>query len=183
MGEPTKPDATADGKPTQTAPAATTQTGDDGKGGKAAVLADLATERDKRQELEQQVQTLTKAQQAQTDALAKAFGIKPEETSDTSALAAQVTTLQEQFAQTQHQNAVLSVANEHGITDKDDLTLLTSVKDEATMRTLAARIQKASETPGTPKPDRTQGGSGGEPTGSSSPEQDFATFLSGQLSR
>lgn len=154
---------------------------DDGKGGKAAVLADLATERDKRQALETQIAELQTAQKAQADALAKAFGLKPEETSDTATLAAQVTALQEQFSQTQHQNAVLSVANQHGISDKDDLALLEAAKDEQAMRRLATRLAKANDT-NTPKPDLTQGGKGGNGQGSS-PEQDFANFLGAQLGR
>lgn len=153
----------------------------DGKGGKSAVLADLATERDKRQALEAQVQQLTAAQTAQTDALAKAFGIKSEETSDTAALAAKVTTLQEQFATAQHQNAVLSTAAAHGITDKDDVALLSSVKDEATMQALAARIAKGNGTPGTPKPDRSQGGTGSDGQNSGSPSADFSNFLSNAM--
>jgi septal ring factor EnvC (AmiA/AmiB activator) len=173
---------------TTTAPAATTPaegttpTTDDGKGGKAAVLADLATERDKRQALETQIAALQTAQQAQTDALAKAFGLKPEETSDVSALASQVTALQEQFAQTQHDNLVLTVANEHGISDKDDLALLADAKDEAAVRRLAERIAKAGEgTSHIPKPDLTQGGSsaGGA---ARTPAQEFGDFINRQLS-
>lgn len=168
--------------PPTTPPTDTTATPpeDDGKGGKAAVLADLATERDKRQALETQVQQLTAAQQAQKDAFAKALGLKPEETSDVTALAGQVTELQKQFQETQHQNTVLLVANAHGITDKDDLALLQSVKDEATMRTLAGRIAKAAD-PSTPKPDLTQGPQGGSGAPTGTPEQDFANFLQPKL--
>ena len=155
--------------------------GDDGKGGKAAVLADLAAERDKRQALEQQVNQLTQAQQQQADALAKAFGLKPEETSDVAALAAQVTQLQEQFATASHENAVLSAANAHGITDKADLDLLRSVKDEQTMRALAQRIASQAA-PSTPKPDLTQGGQS-SPGATSTPEKDLANFLQTQLGR
>lgn len=50
---------------------------DDGKGGKDAVLADLAKERDKRQELEKTVADLQANQQRQMDALAEALGLKP----------------------------------------------------------------------------------------------------------
>lgn len=167
---------------TTTAPVTETAPGDDGKGGKAAVLADLATERDKRQALETQIQELQQAQQKQTDALAKAFGLKPEETSE-SKLAEQVTELRQQFNQTRHTNAVQSVALELGISDKDDLATLQSVTDEAVMRTVAARIAKGNEsTSSTPKPDLTQGGKGGTGQGGS-PEQDFATFLGQQIGR
>lgn len=144
--------------------AATPDPADDGKGGKAAVLADLATERDKRQALEQQVRDLQQAQQTQTDALAQAFGLKPEDTSDVSKLAHQIGDLQRQFAETQHANSVLSLANEFRITEKGDLDLLASVTDPSTMRNVAARIAKtADSTPGTPKPDLSQGGSSGAP--------------------
>lgn len=63
---------------------------DDGKGGKTAILADLATERDKRQQLEQTVTEMQAAQQAQMDALAKALGLKSDEPPDPDKLAAQV---------------------------------------------------------------------------------------------
>lgn len=177
------PEAPAPTEPTSTPPEGPKQAqpDDDGKGGKAAVLADLATERDKRQALEQQVTQLTQAQQAQQEALAKAFGLKPEETSDVARLAADVTTLREQFEQTNHENAVLSVANQHGITEKDDLALLRSVKDPDTMRALAQRIAKQGG-PSTPKPDLTQGGQSST-GGTGSPEQEFATFLQSQMGR
>lgn len=172
MAETTKQDpavdATAGG---DTAPTST----EDGKGSKQAVLADLASERDKRQDLERQVQALQAAQAAQSEALAKAFGLKPEETSDVSVLASQVAALQKQFADTQRQNAVLSVANEHGITGKDDLDLLASVADEAKMRALAGRIKASDGTPGTPKPDLSQGGK--DAPGAAGPAQDFANFI------
>lgn len=178
--------------PTPTAPAAqggtapNTPDGDDGKGGKAAILADLATERDKRQALEGQIQQLQAAQQTQTDALAKAFGLKPEETSDVATLAAQVTALKEQFTTTQHTNAVLAVANKHGITDPGDLALLGHLKDETAMTTLAARIAQTpsgevTTAPG-PRPDLSQGGKGGAGA-TGDPAQDFAKFMGDQLGR
>ena len=163
------------------APSAPAPADDDGKGGKSAVLADLATERDKRQALEQQVQQMQQSQQATTEALAKAFGLKPEETSDLSALAAQVTGLQEQFMATQHDNTVLLVAREAGITEQADIELLKSIKDDKTMRALASRIAAStSSTPGQPKPDLTQGGGAGGKTPASTPAQDFANFLQRQ---
>jgi hypothetical protein len=54
--------------------------GDDGKGGKSAILADLAKERDARQALEQQVRDLQAAQQTQLDGIAKALGLKTDDT-------------------------------------------------------------------------------------------------------
>lgn len=132
-------------------------------------------------DLEQKLNDLRDQQKNQTDALAKAFGLAPEETSDVTALTAQVTTLQQQFSQTQHTNTVLAVANEHGISDKDDLALLMDAKDEAAVRRLAGRIAKAGESnTHTPKPDLTQGGKGGSGQGGS-PEQQFADFIGNQL--
>jgi hypothetical protein len=153
-------------------PAATT---DDGKGGKSAVLADLAAERDKRQALEAQVATLTQNQQTQTAALANAFGLKPEETSDVSALASQVPALQEHFAASEHQNLVLTVANAHGISDTEAIADLSSVKDEQAMRRLAGRIQATAAAPGAPRPDLSQGGK--DAPVSAGPAADFANFM------
>ena len=64
-----------------------------------------------------------------------------------------------------HDNAVLRVASDHGITDKDDIDLLRSAKDEDAMTRLAARLASqaaAAAAPGTPKPDLSQGGTGRE---------------------
>lgn len=63
---------------------------DDGKGGKSAILADLAKERDARQALERQLQDMQSAQQAQMDALAKAFGVKTDDPPSPEQLAEQV---------------------------------------------------------------------------------------------
>jgi hypothetical protein len=64
---------------------------DDGKGGKDAILADLAKERDKRQALEQTVNELKTAQQSQLDAIATALGLKSDDNPpDPAALTAQV---------------------------------------------------------------------------------------------
>lgn len=64
---------------------------DDGKGGKDAILADLAKERDKRQGLEARISEMETTQQAQLDAIAKALGLKSEDTPpDPEALTAQV---------------------------------------------------------------------------------------------
>lgn len=72
---------------------------DPAKGGKDAILANLAKERDKRQELEQTVSEMQTAHQAQMDALAKAFGIKPDdEPPDPAKLAEQITAAQGETA-------------------------------------------------------------------------------------
>lgn len=70
------PDPAPDPTPTPTDPPANP---DEGKGGKDAILADLAKERDKRQGLEQQIADLQAAQQAQLDGLAKALGLKQDD--------------------------------------------------------------------------------------------------------
>lgn len=136
-------------------------------------------------DLEAKFNGLRDSQSAQSEALAKALGLKPEETSDIAVLSATVATLQDQFSQTQLANTVLTIAAENGITEQADIDLLRSVKDEATMRTIAARIKSAtpgsdpaSPSPG-PRPDLTQGASGTPATGS--PEQDFANFLGRQM--
>ena len=81
--------------------------------------------------------------------------------------------------------STLTVDAENGITAAADLELLRSVKDESTMRTIAARIAATNGTdtppitaPG-PRPDLTQGATGTPAAGS--PEQDFASFLSRQM--
>lgn len=134
-------------------------------------------------DLEQKLNDLRDQQKAQNEALAKAFGLAPDETSDVTRLTGQVTELQQQFSATQHQNLVLSVANGHKISDPDDLALLAEVKDETKMRALAARLAEgdagtSTGAPGTPKPDRTQGAGAGAPA---SPAEQFASFITGQL--
>lgn len=183
------PGTDSTGSPDTTTPAAGTATTDsaqdDGRGGKAAILADLARERDNRQALEQQIQQLQTAQQVQRDAFAQALGLKPEETSDVAKVAQQVADLQRLFTESQHENAVLAVANQFGISDQEDLKLLRSVMDADTMRTIAARIGQQPGSPQQsapgPRPDLSQGPkpNGGAPA---SPEQDFASFLQKQLS-
>lgn len=90
---------------------AATAAGDEGKGGKDAILADLAKERDKRQALEQSFQQMKDQQEAQSKALAAALGLKSEETS-VETLAAQVKQMQEHLLQTQTTNLRQQVALE-----------------------------------------------------------------------
>lgn len=136
-------------------------------------------------DLETKFNGLRDSQTQQSAALAKALGLTPEATSDVAVLAATVETLQEQFTKTQLANTVLNVAAQHGITEKADVELLAAVPDEATMRTLAARIaasntgsDPASPAPA-PRPDLTQGAQGNPAAGD--PATDFANFLSGQM--
>jgi hypothetical protein len=72
---------------------------DDGKGGKDAILADLAKERDKRQELEQKFADAETARTKQMEAFAVALGLKPEDTPpDPAKLVEQVTAEQTKTA-------------------------------------------------------------------------------------
>lgn len=138
--------------------AAEPDAGETGKGGKAAVLADLATERDKRQALEQTVAQMQQAQKDQMAAIAAAFGVKPDDKDDGTQL---LTTLQQQVAAMQHESLVHRIAATHQIADTDDIELLKSAKDEDTMTRLAGRLAAANAEPDqTPKPDLTQGAKG-----------------------
>lgn len=92
--------------PAQVAPDAS-KDDEEGKGGKAAILADLAAERDKRQALEKQVTDLSAAQQQQLDAIAKALGLKQDDAApDPAKLAEQVTAEQQRARDAQVQLAV-----------------------------------------------------------------------------
>ena len=82
--------------------------------------------------------------------------------------------LQAQFAAMQQETSVLRAANEHKITDPDDLALLATAKDADALQKLAERLAPSDDTDSDakshqrkPKPDRTQGGgSGGADEGS-----------------
>jgi hypothetical protein len=65
--------------------------------------------------LEKQISDLKKAGDDQRDALAKALGVKPEETSDTDKLTQQLTELSKQFAASQHRATLLEVAASPGV--------------------------------------------------------------------
>lgn len=98
-------------------PPAADPSADAGKGGKDAILADLAKERDKRQALEAKVTGFETTMQN----LAKAFGL-PEGTGAagdgqgaTSDVNAQIQQLQEQFAATQREATLLKVAAAPGV--------------------------------------------------------------------
>lgn len=114
----------------------------------------LESEREARKEAESQLTALRKEFDTFRSALTEAVGIKPGKGDETDA----ITQVQQQLAQMQRENAVLALATQHGITDKDDLDLLRSAKDEPAMSKLAGRLAAKAETPGTPKPDTTQGG-------------------------
>lgn len=142
--------------PGDPAPAGDPKPGDEplGEGGKKA----LDAERDARKAAEGQLTTLRTEFDAFKTALTQAVGVDPKKGDEGDAL----TQVQEQLASMQRENAVFRVAAENGITDKDDLDLLRSATDEQAMSKLAGRLAaKADSTPGTPKPDATQGGTGG----------------------
>lgn len=138
------------------APAGDPKPGDEplGEPGKKA----LDAERDARKSAEGQLTALRGEFDAFKTALTQAVGVDPKKGDEGDAL----TQVQQQLASMQRENAVFRVAAENGITDKDDLDLLRSATDEQAMSKLAGRLAaKADATPGTPKPDATQGGTGG----------------------
>lgn len=105
--EPTEPTPT---DPPQDPPAATPPT-EDGKGGKDAILADLAKERDKRQGLESQLTDFQTRQQEQMDAIAKALGLKSDDTPpDPAKLTEQITLAQSEAAAANRELAVFKAA-------------------------------------------------------------------------
>lgn len=169
--------------PAPTDPPADPPPADDGKGGKDAILADLAKERDKRQELEGKVNELTAAQQAQMDAIAKALGLKSDDPPDPAALTAQVEAEQAKAREAAVQLAIYrnAAANEASADDLlDSASFLASIKDvdpndvAAVGAAIKAAVDanpkfKASQTPPAPPfpggprtPAPTQAGSLGE---------------------
>lgn len=115
-------------------------------------VAELAEERAKRKELQARIDEFETFRSTLTEAL----GIKSKDNGGDA-----LTQVQEQLAQMQRDNSVLALANEHSITNKDDLDLLRSTADDEARARLAARLAaKSDDTPGTPKPDATQGGKG-----------------------
>lgn len=132
-----------------------------GDGGKKA----LEAEREARKELERQIQSLK-------EGLAGVFGGKPDGKATTDDL---VASLSEQVTSMQRDATVYRLAADNGITDKDDIDLLRSAKDEDAMTRLASRLAAKAEHPagpGTPKPDLTQGGQGTPPALNSSALED-----------
>lgn len=114
----------------------------------------LRAEREERKKLEGELSDLKKG-------LASALGLGEQEKEDGADALAKI---QERLDAMQHENAVLAAANEHRITNKDDLALLESTKDVGAMKRLAERLAPAQDegdaTSRRPKPDRSQGGGG-----------------------
>lgn len=125
-----------------------------GDAGKKAIEA----EREARKAAEGKVKQLESDFTTMKSALLEAFGVKPDKGADNSDVLKQV---QDQLSQMQRENAVLALANAHGITDQADLDLLkqSNLQGDA-LAAMAARLKPAEQKPGTPKPDSTQGGSG-----------------------
>lgn len=138
---------------------------DDGKGGKDAILADLAKERDKRQELEGKLTEFQTTQQQQMDAIVKALGLKQEdETPDPAKLAEQINAEQAKTREAAVQLAVYRNASTHEANADellDSASFLATLKDidpnDATAVSAAIKAAvdgnakfKASQTPTTP---------------------------------
>lgn len=117
----------------------------------------LDAEREARKSAEAAVAGITRDFEDFKTSLASALGIKPKD-DDGDVLA----TVQQQLAAIQKEAAVLRVANQYEITDKDDLDLLAAAGTDEARDKLAARLaaKKDDPAPGTPKPDLTQGGKG-----------------------
>ena len=121
---------------------------DEGKGGKDAVLADLAKERDKRQLLETEVTDL----RAKFDALGKALGGESAEASGEADLVARIDEMQKQIEASSREALILKMAAKHKIPETHQ-HLLTAT-DTAELETqakslgeLVAAAAKAAETP------------------------------------
>ena len=156
--EPTTTTTAATTDPPKAGPPKTTSPakGDEplGDGGKRA----LEAEREARKQAESDLAALRKDFEGFQSKLSEAFGIQPATGGETDAVAQ----LQERLNTMQHETAVYRLAAQHEITDEGDLELLKSATDEAAMKKLAERLASAkATTPGTPKPDATQGGGSG----------------------
>lgn len=117
----------------------------------------LEAERDARRSAESELTALRGEFESFRTSLTEALGVKSKgkDGSDT------LSQVQEQLAQMKRDNSVLALANEHKITDKDDLDLLRSTSDDEARSKLAARLAaKAADVPSVPKPDATQGAKG-----------------------
>ena len=136
---------------------------DESKLGDAGQRA-IQAEREARKKAEQDLASLRTEFDGFKTSLTEAFGVKPDKDKDDNETLA---TIQQQLADMRGESEVLRLANEHSITDKDDLELLSSAKDSEARSKLAVRLAaKADDTdpkkkPG-PRPDLTQGPKGEE---------------------
>jgi len=158
-----KPDEGGDGKSDDGKPDGKADEGKKdeplGEGGKKA----LESEREARKQAEKQAESLKGEFDGFKKALAEGLGIKTDG-GDKGEDA--LTAVQNQLAAMQREAAVLRLANEHKITDKEDMALLASAKDDDAMKKLAERLAPTepegdARSPRKPKPDRTQGGGAG----------------------
>lgn len=151
MSTTTTPPAPADLTPAPVDP----EPADDnlGDAGKRALTA----EREARKAAEAATKTLQSELAELKGNLAQVFGGKPDADADGAALVQQ---LQAQVTQMQAEQAVLTLANTHGITDDADLALLRAATAPEARESLAARLapgEGAGGGAGGPKPDLTQG--------------------------
>jgi hypothetical protein len=127
-------------------------------------LKALQDERDARKKAEQDLAALRGEFDGFKATLTEAFGVKPEKGADDNET---LTTIQQELADMRSESEVLRLANEHKITDKNDLELLGSAKDSEARAKLAARLAAKADDkddkkkPG-PRPDLTQGPKGEE---------------------
>lgn len=139
---------------------------DKGAGGKDAVLADLAKERDARQALEKQVAAL-----APLAELAKALHVKPDQgKTDVQTLTDQIGAMQKDLADERLGRLRLEVAAEKGLTPAQAARLTGGTRDELAadadaLKALFPGGPAGQPGPGgqagTPAPDPTQGARGG----------------------
>lgn len=110
----------------------------------------LDAERDARKALEGQMTQMR-------EAFATALGTKPDKKASVEDMVSQ---LQEQLTTLQRTNLINTIARENEITKADDIALIEDAATEEGMRRIAARLKGAADAPATPKPDRSQGGTG-----------------------
>lgn len=131
----------------------------DGKGGKEAVLADLAKERDRRQDLERKIADLEQAGKTQLDAIAKALGLK-EDAPDAGQIAAQLEQAQREAAANAAALTRFQVAVEKSVPSH-----LVEFVSGSTREEIEASVEKVlsafgAGTPRSPQPDPSQGQQG-----------------------
>lgn len=142
---------------TDSAAAKVPETADEGKGGKTAILADLAAERDKRQALEQRMNEIIASQQQQSEALAKALGFDKGEKPEANALAEQVSAIQARLDAAERKSELLEVAQQNNI--PPEFQHLLTATDSETLKSQASAIAELvkSRAPSGPTPDPGQG--------------------------
>lgn len=149
------PEVTPETKPE--AEKAPEQPVDEGKGGKSAILADLATERRQRQALEQQINELRQSQVSQSEALAKALGFDKGEKPAADALAEQVGQIQARLDAAERKSNLLTVAQQHGIPQEYQHLLTATDSETLTAQATALADLVKSRNPAAPTPDPSQG--------------------------